>query len=144
MAYKIKYITTLVKNHIYPSQLARENAEALEKPIFRMFRKLEEATPDILLLAMADRLSAQGPAITKEMTENNLCALKKYMIMYEEYAKTAKPLPKLLDGNEISQITGVEKGKKLGEIIKKLQNAQISGDIKTKEEAIKFIEKMFL
>ncbi len=141
---QIKYVTTLVRNHIYPSQLARENEEASEKPIFRMFRKLEETTPDILLLAMADRLSAQGPAITKEVTENNLNALKRYMTMYEEYIKTAKPLPKLLDGNEISEITGVEKGKQLGEIINTLKNAQISGDVITKEDAIDFLKKMSL
>ena len=140
---QIKYITTLVKNHIYPSQLARENEEAADKPIFRMFRKLEEITPDILLLAMADRLSAQGPAITKEVTQKNISALKKYMKMYAEYIKTAKPLPKLLDGNETAEILGIEKGKELGEIIKALKNAQMSGDITTKEDAINFIKKFF-
>ena len=43
-----------------------------------MFRKLGEYTPDVLLLAKADRLSAQGPDVTREMTENNLNMLNKY------------------------------------------------------------------
>ena len=140
---QIKYITTLVKNHIYPSQLSRENETASQKPIQRMFRKLSDATGDVIVLAMADRLSAQGPAITREMTENNLNALKKYMIMFEEFLKTAKPLPKLLDGNEISEILNIEKGKKLGEIIKELQNAQMSGDVVSKEDAIAFLNRNF-
>ena len=140
---QVKYITTLVRNHIYPSQLAKENESALDKPVFRMFRKLEETTPDVLILAMADRLSAQGPDVTKEMTQNNLCSLKRYLSMYEDFLKTAKPIPKLIDGEEISQLLKIEKGKKLGEIIKELQNAQVSGDVTNKEEAIAFLKKHF-
>ena len=108
-----------------------------------MFRKLSDTTADIILLAMADRLSAQGPAITKEMTENNLNALNKYLALYEDFIKTAKPLPKLLNGNEISEILNIEKGKKLGEIIKELQNAQLSGEVNSKEDAITFLKNSF-
>ena len=60
--------------------------------------------------------------------------------MYEEFTKTAEPLPKLLDGNEIAELLGIEKGKKLGEIIKELNNAQLAGEVKTKEEAIAFLK----
>ncbi len=139
---QIKYITTLVKNHIYPSQLAKEEKEAEDKAITRMFRKLGNYTIDVLLLAMADRLAAQGPAITKEITENNLNALTKYLKMYEKYEKNLKPIPKLIDGNEIAQILNIKKDKKLGEIIKKLKDAQIIGNIKNKKEAIEFIKRI--
>ncbi|MCQ2958447.1 MAG: HD domain-containing protein [Candidatus Gastranaerophilales bacterium] len=139
---QIKYITTLVRNHIYPSQLARENEEANEKPVHRMFRKLEDCTIDVLLLAMADRLSAQGEAVTKEMTKNNLKALTKYLYMYKDFCETSKPLPKLLDGNEISEILNIKKGIRLGEIIKELNNAQLSGEVNTKEEAIIYIKSI--
>jgi len=77
------------------------------------------------------------------MTENNINALKSYMIMFEEFLKTAKPLPKLLDGNEICELLNIERGKKLGEIIKELQNAQMSGDVVTKEDAIRFLNRVF-
>lgn len=140
---QIKYITTLVRNHIYPSQLAREEAEVNEKAVFRMFRKLEDCTIDVLILAMADRLSAQGPAITQEMTQNNLNLLNKYLYMYKDFLETAKPLPKLLDGNEISEILNIPKGKELGNIIKQLQNAQLAGEIITKDDAITYISKIY-
>ncbi len=139
---QIKYITTLVKNHIYPAQISDKEHEAGEKAIKRMFRKLGDNTIDVLLLARADRLSAQGPAVTKEMTEANLNALSRYMKMYEEYCKTSTPIPKLLDGNEIAEILNIKKDKKLGEIIKKLNDAQIVNDVKTKEDAIEFIKNI--
>lgn len=139
---QIKYVTTLVKNHIYPSQLAKMNEEANEKAIYRMFRKLENYTPDILLLAIADRLSAQGPAITKEITENNINSLLKYMSMYEEFLKNQKPIEKLLDGNEIAKILNISKDKNLGIIINKLQEAQLNQEVTSKNEAIEFIKKI--
>ena len=52
-----------------------------------------------------------------------------------------KPLPKLLDGLEIIQIKNIKQGPILGEIINALKEAQISGDINTKEEAIEFVRK---
>jgi len=139
---QIKYITTLVKNHIYPSQLAKDNEDATEKVVFRMFRKLENCTVDVLLLAMADRLSAQGPAITKEMTDNNINHLTKYLYMYKDFSENEKPLPKLIDGNEISETFGVKRGKDLGVVIQALKNAQLSGEVTSKEDAINFISKM--
>jgi len=139
---QIKYITTLVKHHIYPSQLARENEDANDKAIFRMFRKLGDYTIDVLLLAMSDRLSARGEAITEEMVKNNIDTLTKYLYMYNEFIKTSKPLPKLLDGNEISKILNIPKDKQLGYIIKSLYNAQLSGNVNNKEEAINFIKNI--
>lgn len=139
---QIKYITILVKNHIYPSQLAKADEKANEKTIHRMFRKLGEYTPDILLLAMADRLSAQGPAITKEIIENNINSLSEYLRMYEEFLKISIPIEKLLDGNEIAEILNIPKDKNLGIIIKKLHEAQLMQEISTKEKAIEFIKNI--
>ncbi len=53
--------------------------------------------------------------------------------------ETLKPLPKLLDGNEIMKIFNIKPSPKLGEIIEALNEAQISGDVETKEDAINFI-----
>ena len=141
---QIKYITTLVRNHIYPSQLAREDSEAGTKAIMRMFRKLDECTIDVLLLAMADRLSACGPHITDDIIENNLKALNRYLLLYENYLNTAAELPKLLDGNEIAEILNISKDKRLGDIIRKLQEAQVCGEISSKEEAIIFLKTLRL
>ncbi len=49
-------------------------------------------------------------------------------------------MPKLLDGKEIMALKGLKPGKKLGETIEKLKEAQILGIVKNKEEAIEFIK----
>lgn len=136
---QISYIKTLIRHHIYPSNVNLNN----EKSIMKFLRKLDENTVDILLLAMADRLSARGIDITNEIIEQNLSHLNKLMNKYFDSLEEIKPLPKLIDGNEIMQILNIKPSPQLGKIISKLKIAQEDGEITTKEEAILFIKKEF-
>ncbi len=135
---QISYIQKIIKNHIYPSTVDISN----EKSVMKFLRKLGEDTPDIILLAMADRISARGEAVTEEMIARNFknlsCLLEKYFVMLEEL----KPLPKLLSGEEIMGILNLTPSPALGEVIKKLKNAQEDGLVTTKDEAIEFISRV--
>ena len=55
---------------------------------------------------------------------------------------TLKPLPKLLDGFEVMQIKNITQSPKLGEYMTALHEAQINGDVVTKEDAINFIKTL--
>lgn len=134
---QIKYITKLIKNHIYPSHLLQSNAT--EKAVFRMFRRLEEETVDTILLAKADRLSAKGEKITTTIVKKNMQGLCELLESYKVAKETLKPLEKLLSGDEIMGILNIKADKNLGNIIKELKEAQLSGDVITKDDAIEFI-----
>lgn len=135
---QIKYITTLIKHHIYPSHLLQ--SEVSEKALLRMFRKLENEIVDTLLLAKADRLATRGPEITEEIVNKNIEGLNFLLNEYNSRKESLKPLPKLLEGEEIMELLNIAPSPKLGAIIKELKEAQICGEIKTKEDAIKFIK----
>ncbi len=136
---QIDYISDLIRNHIYPSSvIASPNLD--KKVMMRYVRKMGNNVIDNIILAIADRLSAQGEAVTQEMTENNINGLKRLLEFYIEVKSTLKPLPKLLDGNEIMKILKIEQSPKLGIVIRELKEAQLNGDINTKEEAIDFIK----
>ena len=137
---QIKYVQNLIKYHIYPSALARE--EASEKTFNRYFRKTGEYALDIIFLAMGDRLSARGEAVSDEMVNNNLNHLNKMVDFYFENFINQKPLEKLLDGNEIMEILNIEKSPILGKIIKELKEAQINSEVITKKDAINFIKNI--
>lgn len=152
----IKYITTLIKYHLYPSQLLTSgtshnctdtnsiNCIPSEKAILRMFRKINEATPDVILLAMADRLSARGPEITEKIIENNIRGLYLLLEKYKESLDTQESLPKLLSGNEVMEILNIPRSPLVGKILGILKEAQISGDITDKNMAIIFIKEIKL
>ena len=132
-------IQNLIKYHIYPSALISEE-EVSEKVLNRYFRKMGEYALDIIFLAMADRLSARGEAITDEIVEKNISHLNSMIDFYFNKFLNQKPLEKLLDGNEIMEILKIGKSPKLGQIIKALQEAQINSEVITKEDAINFIK----
>ena len=135
-----KYIEKLIRHHIYPSHIIR--SESTEKAVIRMFRRLENETADILLLAKADRLSAKGPEISDEIVQKNIKGLEDLMEKFKLSQETLKPLEKLLSGHEIMGLLNIGEGKELGEIIKNLKEAQLSGDILTKEDAISFVKNV--
>ena len=140
---QIDYISNMVRYHIYPSNvIVSPNLD--DKIMKRYIRKMEDNVIDNIILAKADRLSAQGPDVTKEMTETNLNGLNKLLDFYLKVRPTLKPLPKLLDGNEIMQILGIDQSPNLGKIINELHEAQLNEEVNTKEEAECFVKKIVI
>ena len=93
---------------------------------------------DNLLIAQADRLSARGPEITEEIVNENISFLNSLLEFYLSAKESLKPLPKLLDGNEVMQILGLSPSPKLGQIMDELHEAQAYGDETTKDDAKSF------
>lgn len=137
---QIDYIAKMVKFHIYPSHIVK-TPDITEKIYMRFIRKIENEVIDVIILAMADRLSARGVEITDDIVENNLNSLQKLLDFYLQVKDSLKPLPKLLSGEEIMDFLQISPSPKLGEIIKAMQEAQLSGQISTKEESLTFINQ---
>lgn len=136
---QIDYIAYIIKKHMYPTAVVSA-PELNEKVMTRYVRKSENNAIDNIIIAQADRLSALGPEITQKMVEENISDLNKLLNFCLEAGKTLEPLPKLLDGNDVMKILNIKPSPQLGEILHNLQEAQISGDITTKEQAQKFVE----
>lgn len=136
---QIEYITDMVKYHIYPSHVI--STEGLsEKVKLRYIRRMGDNVIDNIFLAMSDRLSARGEAVTEEMVKKNISGLQELLGYYLKIKDTLKPLPKLLSGEEIMEYTGLKPSKKLGELVKALHEEQFDGNINSKEEAISFVK----
>ncbi len=132
------YISKMIKFHIYPSHVLGA-PEITDKIYMRFIRKMGNEVIDVITLAMADRLSAQGVEITPKIVEKNINNLKSLLNYYLEVKESLKPLPKLISGEEIMELLNIKPSKELGNIIKSLKDAQLSGEITTKEEAIAFL-----
>lgn len=137
---QIEYVSKMIKYHIYPSHIVN-NPEINDKIYMRFIRKMENDVIDVIILAMADRLSARGTDITDEIVEKNINNLTSLLNFYLKVIDTLKPLPKLLSGEEIMELLNIKPSKELGEIIKSLQEVQLSGNITTKKEALMFINQ---
>ena len=135
---QIDYLTSMIKNHMYPSQVISA-PELNEKVMMRYVRKMEDNSIDVIILAMADRFSALGEAVTEDMVNQNISGLQNLMNFYISVKDSLEPLPKLLTGNEIMSLLNIKPSPLLGKIITALHDAQLSGDVMTKEHAIDFV-----
>lgn len=138
---QIDYISEMIKNHIYPSSLMCEQ-DVNEKAMMRYLRKLNDNVIDNIVLAKADRLSARGEVITDEMIENNISNLDKLQNFYFESLEKLTPLPKLVDGNELMERFNLTQSPLLGNIIAAIHDAQLDGDVTTKEQALDLAKKL--
>ncbi len=136
---QIEYICKMIKNHIYPSHVIATEI-LTDKVKMRYVRKMENDVIDNILLAMSDRLSARGKAITDEVVHKNISGLTNLLKFYLEVKDNLEPLPKLLSGEEIMEILNLKPSKELGEVIKALQEEQFNSEITTKEQAIEFVK----
>ncbi len=144
---QIEYVSSMIRNHIYPSQVMSApevdyNSANGEKVMMRYVRKMDDNSIDNIILAQADRLSARGEAVSDEMVENNISNLNKLLNFYLSVKDTLEPLPILLDGNDVMKILNIKPSKRLGEIMNALHEAQLSGEVVTKEQAIEFINNL--
>lgn len=138
---QIDYIAKIIKYHIYPSHVVSA-PELTEKIYMRFIRKMCDESIDVIIIAMADRLSARGIEITDDVVEKNINNLKNLLNYYLEVKDGLQPLPKLLSGEEIMDVLNLKPSKELGEVIKLLKEAQLSGDITTKQEALQYIQTL--
>ena len=138
---QIDYISSMIKYHIYPSHVM-SSPQITEKIMMRYIRKMDKNSIDAIILAQADRLSARGPEITDEIVERNITFLNMLLKFYLEVRETLKPLPKLLSGDDVMKILNIKPSRKLGEIMDALHEAQVSGDVITREHAVEFIKKL--
>ena len=136
-----EYLSMMVKNHIYPSQVMCAQ-QITDKIMIRFVRKMDTNSIDNIILAMADRLSARGPEITGKIVEHNIKSLDMLLKFYLEMKDNLKPLPILLTGNDVMEILNIKPSPKLGKIMSALHEAQMSGGVTTKEQAVKFVQNL--
>lgn len=139
---QIEYIKKLIKFHIYPSSMMSA-PDVTDKAYMKFYRKMDDCVIDVIFLAEADRLSARGEKVTQEMVDRNISNLSWLLSNYLKMKDNIKPIDKFLDGTDIMEILGISQGPELGKIINALKEAQISGDVNTKQEAINFVKEFF-
>ncbi|MFC2014720.1 CCA tRNA nucleotidyltransferase [Chloroflexota bacterium] len=135
---EIKLVETEVAHHLRPGQLSQEGLPS-RRAIYRYFRDTGETGIDILFLSLADHLATRGPKLDlagwREHTQ-----LVEYVIgQHFEQENIVRP-PKLVDGYDIISSFSVTPGPEVGEVLEAVREAQASGVVTTREEALSFIK----
>jgi len=133
-------IKALTLHHLRPGYLA-EDESVSKKAVFRLLRDAGQDSAGVLLLSLADKLATRGPLTSGEAIERHRGFVFKVLGEYFS-VKAAAPPPKLLNGDELMRELNLAPGPQIGVILREIEEAQVDGQIKSKEEAIAFAMKI--
>jgi len=124
--------------HFHSNRMETDGKTPSRKAIYRFFRDAGEAGIDLVLLALADTRATRGHTLTQETWSATLDICRIFLENYwEKPAETVAP-PRLLNGNEIMAELNLNSGPLVGDVLEAIREAQATGRVNTREEALSF------
>ena len=113
------------------------------RAIYRYFRDTGETGIDILFLSLADHLATRGPSLDLAEWRKH-AQLVEYVLSQRFQGEGEVAPPKLVNGHALINVFGLNPGPKIGELLELVREAQASGELTTREEALAFVRKQLL
>jgi hypothetical protein len=126
---------TIVRHHMRPLLLARQESVS-SRAVYRFFRDTGEAGVEVLLHALADDRAKCPPGVRDEAWSRLVALTARMLADYWERGAQRVDPPPLLDGNDLQHELGLQPGPQIGELLEAVREAQVSGEVGTREEAL--------
>ena len=129
---------TVVRHHMRPLLLANE-VSVSSRAIYRFFRDTGDAGVDILLHALADHRATYAPEADDDRWPHLVDLVARMLAAYwERQAEQVYP-PPLIDGHDLLREFELQPGPLVGELLEAVREAQVGGDVRTREEALALV-----
>jgi len=134
-----KLVEIVINYHMRPGQMSQQGLPT-QRAIYRYFRDSGEAGIDILFLSLADHLATRGPNLDMASWREHARMVEYVLEKHFEQQKLVEPA-RLVDGNDLINIFGLSPGPAIGEILEAVREAQASGELNDREEALDYIRQ---
>jgi len=135
-----RMVTRIIDQHLRPGHLSNGDEIPTRRAIYRYFRDTADIGIDTLFLSLADHLATRGPTLEMEGWQKHVEITQYMLSRWFEEETTVSP-PKLINGHDLIGEFGLAPGPQIGVILETIREAQASGEITTKEEAMDFVRK---
>jgi tRNA nucleotidyltransferase/poly(A) polymerase len=109
------------------------------REIFHFFKQTGYAGIEGILLSMAAFLAKQSsPAPPAEWEKEVELGRELFTAFFETYEESIAPSP-LLNGGDLMQSFDLKPGPQIGRMLELIQEAQVAGEIRTREEALEWV-----
>jgi len=134
------FVTQFIAVHMWPFHLnnARRKTGLTPRAYLRLIKTVEKEFPGLFMLAMADSLAGRGIGKPPGM-EEDIASL--FHEVENVYSRKIQPVlaKRLLNGNDLIEIFGLEPGPVFREIFDNLENARIDGTVKDRRQALDWV-----
>jgi len=136
---EIERLQTIVRQHMRPHFMAKENGQVSRRAIYRFFQATGQAGVDICLLSLADRLATSGPGLSQDVWTRQLDVVRTLLEAYwEQPEQSVSPSP-LISGHDLINLFHLAPGVQIGDLLQQVREAQAAGEIQDRQQALDFI-----
>jgi poly(A) polymerase len=135
---EVQQIATIVHHHMRPNQMSRHDAEGepSTRTIYRFMRNAGQCAPELALFCIADGMGKAGADTPPgERLRRARMAARLIRLYYEQFSAVAAPAP-LVTGRDLLQM-GIPQGPRIGRVLEAIREAQMVGEIATREDALR-------
>ena len=136
---EVTLVEIVVRHHLRPMQMSHEGFPS-PRAIYRYFRDTDEAGIDTLFLSLADHLATRGPHLNLAQWQEH-AQMVEYVLAQRLKQESVVAPPKLIDGHDLINTFGISPGPKIGELLEAVREAQATGELTTREEALTYLRK---
>jgi poly(A) polymerase len=135
------FVSLLISVHMWPFHLnnARRKTGLTPKAYLRLIKAVGEEFPGLFIVAMADSLAGCGTGKPPGMEEDMATLFSEVETAYRQTIQPALE-KRLLTGNDLIAVFGLEPGPEFKEIFDSLENAQVEGEVQDKEQALDWVK----
>ncbi len=131
-------VASLVAMHMHPFHLCnvRRKDGISKKACLKLSKRAGDDLVGLFLLAMADSLAGKGEETPEKMEEELVQLFCKVLDIYTMHVEPTLKNPGLLSGQDLIDSFSLEPGPLFTRILNELQEAQVEGEVKDRDEAL--------
>lgn len=140
-AQQSKAVQAMVEHHMRPWQLSSDERAPSRRAIYRYYRDLGDMAVDTVWLAFSDYLATREPLKVPLDAGEHVETLANILQQGAQGERNGAP-PRLVDGHDLMSSLGIAPGPRVGEMLQALLEAQATGEISTREEALDLARRL--
>ena len=135
------YIDFIIRSHIRPLHLfiAQGNGRLSARAKTRFFTHCGRRTPDLLMHCMADIL---GKGTADERNHQFVDFARRLLAEYLDSYLPRSAQGRLLNGRDLMETFGLPPSPLLGRLLRRIEEAQLSGELDTREKALELARRL--
>jgi putative nucleotidyltransferase with HDIG domain len=138
----VQHIKRIVRNHMRPLSLVQaQGANPSRRAVYRFFKESGAAGVDVCLHALADHLATHDGPGEQPAWERLLGLTSSLLNHYFNQKETAVSPPPLLSGHDVIEALQIKPGPEIGRLLRLVEEAQATGQITTREQALVFVKR---
>jgi poly(A) polymerase len=131
---EIKLMTDIIRHHLRPVQTSQHDMPT-QRAVYRYFRDTGDTAIDTLFFSLADHLATRGPNLDMDNWRYHT-SLVGYLLAQHSVKEEVVSSAKLISGYDLMIHFSLGPGPKIGQLLEAVREAQASGEIATKNEAL--------